>query len=128
MDTKLYDIIGVFSRLGFKTDRFDRIKDFTKTVAIVPTSAKTGEGITDLLMVLIGLTQQHLKKRLQTTEGPAKGTVLEVKEEPGLGLTLNTIIYDGTLQKDDLIVVGGKGKAYCNADKGNFGSQTFRRD
>jgi translation initiation factor 5B len=110
LDTKLYDIIGVFSRLGFKTDRFDHIKDFTKTVAIVPTSAKTGEGITDLLMVLIGLTQQHLKKRLQTTEGPAKGTVLEVKEEPGLGLTLNTIIYDGILQKNDLIVVGGKEK------------------
>lgn len=110
LDTKLYDIIGAFSRLGFKTDRFDHIKDFTKTVAIVPTSAKTGEGITDLLMVLIGLTQQHLKKRLQTTEGPAKGTVLEVKEEPGLGLTLNTIIYDGTLQKDDMIVVGGKEK------------------
>ena len=110
LDTKLYDIIGVFSRLGFKADRFDRIKDFTKTVAIVPTSAKTGEGITELLMVLIGLTQQHLKKRLQTTEGPAKGTVLEVKEEPGLGLTLNTIIYDGTLQKEDLIVVGGKEK------------------
>jgi translation initiation factor 5B len=61
-------------------------------------------------MVLVGLTQQYLKKRLQTTEGPAKGSVLEVKEEPGLGLTLNTIIYDGTLQKDDLIVVGGKDK------------------
>ena len=110
LDTRLYDIIGVFSRLGFRTDRFDHIKDFTKTVAIVPTSAKTGEGVTELIMVLIGLTQQHLKKRLQTTKGPAKGTVLEVKEEPGLGLTLNTIIYDGTLQKDDLIVVGGKEK------------------
>jgi translation initiation factor 5B len=110
LDTKLYDIIGVFSRLGFKADRFDHIKDFTKTIAIVPTSAKTGEGITELIMVLIGLTQQHLKKRLQTTEGPAKGTVLEVREEPGLGLTLNTIIYDGILQKDDLIVVGGRDK------------------
>ncbi|NWG11034.1 translation initiation factor IF-2 [Candidatus Bathyarchaeota archaeon] len=108
LDTKLYDIIGVFSRLGFKVDRFDHIKDFTKTVAIVPTSAKTGEGVTELIMVLVGLTQQHLKKRLQTTRGPAKGTVLEVKEEPGLGLTLNTIIYDGVLQKDDQIVVGGK--------------------
>jgi translation initiation factor 5B len=51
-----------------------------------------------------------LKKQLQTTEGPAKGTVLEVKEEPGLGLTLNTIIYDGILRKDDVIVVGGKEK------------------
>jgi translation initiation factor 5B len=110
LDAKLYDIIGVFSRLAFKADRFDHIKDFTKTIAIVPTSAKTGEGITELIMVLIGLTQQHLKKRLQTTEGPAKGTVLEVKEEPGLGLTLNTIIFDGILQKDDLIVVGGRDK------------------
>jgi translation initiation factor 5B len=110
LDNKLYDIIGVFSREGFRTDRFDHIKDFTKTIAIVPTSAKTGEGITELLMVLVGLTQQYLKKELQTTEGAAKGTVLEVKEEPGLGLTLNTVIYDGILQKDDLIVVGGKEK------------------
>jgi translation initiation factor 5B len=76
----------------------------------VPTSAKTGEGITELLMVLVGLTQQYLKKRLQTTEGAAKGTVLEVKEEPGLGLTVNTIVYDGVLHGDDLIVVGGKEK------------------
>lgn len=110
LDNRIYDIIGSFSKLSINTDRFDRIKDFTKTVALVPTSAKTGEGITDLLMVLVGLTQQYLKKRLQTTEGPAKGTVLEVKEEPGLGLTLNTIIYDGVLQKDDMIVVGGKDK------------------
>jgi translation initiation factor 5B len=110
LDNRIYDIIGVFSRLGFRADRFDRIKDFTKTVAIVPTSAKTGEGITELLMVLVGLTQQFLKKELQTTRGPAKGTVLEVKEEPGLGLTLNTIVYDGILRKDDLIVVGGKEK------------------
>ncbi|MGC8895513.1 MAG: translation initiation factor IF-2 [Candidatus Bathyarchaeia archaeon] len=110
LDNRLYDIIGVFSRQGFRADRFDRIKDFTKTVAIVPTSAKTGEGITELLMVLVGLTQQFLKKELQTTRGPAKGTVLEVKEEPGLGLTLNTIVYDGILRKDDLIVVGGKEK------------------
>ena len=108
LDNRIYDIMGTFSRLGFRADRFDHMKDFTKTVAIVPTSAKTGEGITELLIVLVGLTQQYLKDRLQTTEGPAKGTVLEVKEEPGLGLTINTVIYDGVLQKDDLIVVGGK--------------------
>lgn len=110
LDNRIYDIIGTFSRLGFKIDRFDRVRDFTSTIAVVPTSAKTGEGIPELLMVLIGLTQQFLKKRLQTTQGSAKGTVLEVKEEPGLGLTLNTIIYDGVLRKDDLIVVGGREK------------------
>jgi len=110
LDNKLYQIMGTFSRLGFRTERFDRVKDFTSTIALVPTSAKTGEGITELLTVLVGLMQQYLKKQLQTTIGPAKGSVLEVKEEPGLGLTLNTIIYDGTLKKDDLIVVGGKEK------------------
>jgi translation initiation factor 5B len=112
VDNKLYTVMGAFSRLNFKTDRFDHIRreDFTSTIALVPTSAKTGEGLAELILVLVGLTQQYLKKRLQTTDGPAKGSVLEVKEEPGLGLTLNTIVYDGTLQKDDLIVVGGKEK------------------
>ena len=110
LDNRVYEIIGGFSRLGFRADRFDRIKDFTKTVAVVPVSAKTGEGITELLMVLVGLTQQYLQKRLQTTEGPAKGTVLEVKEEPGLGLTLNTIVYDGVLRRDDVVVIGGREK------------------
>jgi translation initiation factor 5B len=108
LDNRIYRILGEFSRLEFKTDRFDRVKDFTKTVAVIPTSAKTGEGITELLVVLVGLAQQYLREQLQITEDAAKGTVLEVKEEPGLGLTINTIIYDGILRKDDLIVIGGK--------------------
>jgi len=108
LDERLYAIIGTFSRLGFRADRFDKVSDFTRTAAIVPVSAKTGEGVPELLAVLVGLTQQYLRARLQVTEGPAKGTVLEVKEEPGLGTTINAILYDGTLQKGDLIVVGGK--------------------
>jgi len=110
LDEHLYTIIGPFSRLDFQADRFEKISDFTKTVAIVPTSAKTGEGIPELLAVLVGLTQQYLRPRLRVTKGPAKGTVLEVKEEPGLGITINAIIYDGVLQKGDTIVVGAKEK------------------
>jgi translation initiation factor 5B len=108
VDEHLYSIIGKFSEMEFRTDRFDRITDFTHTVAIVPTSAKTGEGMAELIAVLTGLTQQFLKNRLQTTEGPAKGTVLEVKEETGLGVTVNVVIYDGVLRKNDIIVLGGK--------------------
>ncbi len=110
LDEHLYRIIGKFSELGFRAERFDRISDFTRTVAIIPTSAKTGEGIPELVAVLTGLTQQYLQSRLQVTEGPAKGTVLEVKEEPGLGVTVNVIIYDGVLRKGDTIVLGGKFK------------------
>jgi translation initiation factor 5B len=110
LDNRLYTIMGEFSRQNFRVDRFDKITDFTRTVALVPVSAKTGEGIPELLAVLVGLTQQYLTSELQVTKGPAKGTVLEVKEEPGLGITVNAVIYDGVLQKGDAIVIGGKEK------------------
>ncbi|MFQ6068663.1 MAG: translation initiation factor IF-2, partial [Candidatus Bathyarchaeia archaeon] len=110
LDNRLYTIMGTFSTLGFHSERFDKIKDFTRTIALVPVSAKTGEGIPELLSVLVGLTQQYLKTQLQVTEGPGKGTVLEVKEEAGLGMTVNAIIYDGVLRKGDTIVIGGKEK------------------
>ncbi len=107
LDEKIYQIVGSLSAVGFSAERFDRVTDFSKTVAIVPTSAKTGEGIPELLLVLAGLTQRYMKKQLEFKEGPAKGVILEVKEELGLGLTVNAIIYDGVLRKDDIIVIGG---------------------
>ena len=108
LDNRLYNMMGTLSREGISSERFDRVRNFTKNVAIVPVSAKTGEGLGELLAVLIGLTQQYLEQKLQVTEGPAEGTVLEVREEVGLGITLNAIIYDGTLHAEDTIVIGGK--------------------
>ncbi len=110
LEELLYRIIGEFSRLGFRADRYDRVRDFSRTVAIVPTSAKTGEGIPDLLLVLAGLAQKFMLKKLEVKPGPAKGVILEVKEEPGLGTTIDVIIYDGILRKGDTIVVGSLGK------------------
>ncbi|AEM39735.1 translation initiation factor aIF-2 [Pyrolobus fumarii 1A] len=107
LEELLWNIIGEMYKLGFRADRFDRIKDFTKTVAVVPVSAKTGEGIPELLAVLAGLTQQYLQKRLMYAEGPAKGVVLELREQPGLGVVADVIIYDGILRKGDIIVTGG---------------------
>jgi translation initiation factor 5B len=109
-DNRLYTIMGTFSTSGFQSDRYDKVKDFTRTIALVPTSAKTGEGVPELISVLVGLTQQYLKMQLQVTKGPGKGTVLEVTEEPGLGVTVNAIVYDGILRKGDTIVIGGKEK------------------
>ncbi len=108
LDNRLYNMMGTLSREGISSERFDRVRNFTKNVAIVPVSAKTGEGMGELLAVLIGLTQQFLEQKLQVTDGPAEGTVLEVREEVGLGITLNAIIYDGTLHSEDTIVIGGK--------------------
>lgn len=108
LDNRLYNMMGTLSRESISSERFDRVRNFTKNVAIVPVSAKTGEGMGELLAVLIGLTQQYLEERLQVTDGPAQGTVLEVREEVGLGTTLNAIIFDGTLHAEDTIVIGGK--------------------
>jgi len=110
LEELIYKLVNEMYKLGFRADRFDRVRDFTRTVAIVPVSAKTGEGIPELLAVLAGLTQQYMANKLVYAEGPAKGVVLEVKEEVGLGTTIDVIIYDGILRKGDLIVVGGKEK------------------
>jgi len=106
-ETKMYELVGKLSEFELNSERFDRVDDFTKQVAIIPTSAKTGEGIPELLMVVTGLAQKFLEKGLVCdTEGDAKGTVLEVKEEKGLGLTMDVIIYDGTLKTGDQIIIG----------------------
>lgn len=107
-ETKLYELVGNLSELGFQSERFDRIDDYTKQIPIVPTSAKTGDGIPELLMVITGLAHKFLEQSLKIdTAGPARGTILEVKDEKGLGVTIDVIIYDGTLKVNDLIVIGG---------------------
>ncbi|MEM4475407.1 MAG: translation initiation factor IF-2, partial [Fervidicoccaceae archaeon] len=106
LDDRIYRLIGQLAERGFLSDRFDRIRDFTKTVAIVPVSAKTGEGVAELLAVLAGLTQQYLKDKLVYAEGLGRGVLLELKEEPGLGLTADAILYDGALRRGDTIVFG----------------------
>jgi len=111
LDEKIYEIIGKLHEIGFESERFDRVTDFRQQVSIVPASAKTGEGIPDVLMVLAGLAQRFLEEQLKVEVSmPAKGTVLEVKEEPGLGKTLDVILYDGMLSRGDVIAVGGREK------------------
>ncbi|MFX1345535.1 MAG: translation initiation factor IF-2 [Promethearchaeota archaeon] len=108
LDEKILQIMGNFLEEGFKgIDRYDKIKDFTKKIAIVPTSGKTGEGISTLLMVLMGLVQQYLTENLKFSEGAAKGVVLEVKKEKGQGKTMDVLIYDGIIKKGDEFIVGG---------------------
>ncbi len=107
-EQKMYELVGKFGELGLQAERFDRVSDYTKQLAIIPLSAITGQGIPELLMVITGLAQKFLEQELHIdVEGPAKGTILEVKEEKGLGVTLDTIIYNGSIKVNDTIVIGG---------------------
>lgn len=111
LDEKLYTVVGSLSVNGFPSEAFWRVRDFTKEIAIVPVSARTGVGIPELLSVLVGLTQQYMAKRLERHEGAARGIVLEIKEEPGLGPSANIILLDGTLRQGDSIVVAKRDSA-----------------
>ncbi len=109
-EEKIYDIVGTISENKLNSDLYFNISDFRKTIGIIPISAKTGEGIPELLMILVGLAQRFLEEKLQIESGPGKGTVLEVKEEIGLGKTLDAIIYSGTIRNNDKIVIGTIGE------------------
>src|SRR3989338_5372594 len=105
LDEKAYALIGKLYEFGFQAERFDRVNDFTKQVLIIPCSAKTREGLPELLMFVAGLAQRFLKERLELHEGIAgKGSILEVREEEGLGKTLDVILYDGKIAGGDEIV------------------------
>ncbi len=106
LDEKIYELMGELNKYDIVADRFDRIDSFQEKVAMVPTSAVTGEGMPELLMVLSGLSQNYLADKLEVHEGIGKGTVLEVTQQKGLGTTINAIIYDGKARKEDKLVYG----------------------
>ncbi|MBO5152039.1 MAG: translation initiation factor IF-2 [Methanobrevibacter sp.] len=106
LDTKVYEIVGTLHKEGFQSERFDRVSDFASQITIIPISARSGEGIIEVLAMLLGLAQEYLTEQLEINEdAPAKGTVLEIKEETGLGLTVDSIIYDGVLRTNDEIAL-----------------------
>ncbi|MFH1591871.1 MAG: translation initiation factor IF-2 [Candidatus Woesearchaeota archaeon] len=111
IETKLYDVVGKLSESGLNAERFDRIDDYTKQIAIIPCSAKTGDGIPELLAVLAGLAQKYLEDSLSIeVKGAAKGTILEIKEMRGVGKVLDVIIYDGSLKQNDKIGIATLGE------------------
>ncbi len=121
LDEKIYTVVGSLSRVGIDSEALYRVRDFTKQVAIVPVSARSGEGIPELIGVLIGLTQAYLKKRLTISEkAPARGLVLEIKQEEGLGETANIILLDGRISVGDEIVVAKKEGPTVTRVKGMF--------
>ena len=105
LDTKIYNVVGSLSRLGYSSEAFWRVKDFTKELAIVPVSAVTGVGIPELLAVLVGLAQQFMGRRLERHTSGARGIVLEINEEVGLGPSANVILLDGIIKHGDVVVV-----------------------
>jgi translation initiation factor 5B len=107
LDKRIYSIVSQLAERGFNSERFDRVENFTRQIAIAPVSGITGEGLPELLMILSGLAQNFLKDKLKLSD-IGKGMVLEVKETKGLGTTLDVVLFDGRIKKGDYLVIGGK--------------------
>ena len=102
-DERFYTFQAALNSHGFNSDLYFNLTDFTKKIALIPCSARTGEGIPELLMMLCGLSQKFLSKQLDLAES-AKGLLLEIKKERTMNC-IEAILYDGKLKVGDEIVI-----------------------
>jgi len=103
-EEKFYVIVGALNSFGFNAEIYSKIEDFTKKIAVVPCSARTGEGISEMLSMIVALSQKFLKNRIRIKQ-QAKGIVLETKKEKSSNY-LECILYDGKLFSKDKIIIG----------------------
>lgn len=92
---------------GLNSELYYQNKNVTRNVSIVPTSAVTGEGVPDLLYLLLELTQTKMSKQLMYLS-QLEATILEVKVVEGLGTTIDVVLSNGILSEGDRIVLCGQ--------------------
>ncbi|KAL8788822.1 MAG: hypothetical protein Q9213_001493 [Squamulea squamosa] len=95
-----------FAEQGFNSELYYENKSMAKNVSLVPTSAHTGEGIPDMLKLLVTLTQERMTNKLMYLS-EVECTVLEVKVIEGLGTTIDVVLSNGVLHEGDRIVLCG---------------------
>lgn len=115
---KFYTIMSQLSEHGFDSERFDNNKDMTQKLLLIPLSSRNGIGIPELLLFLSGLSQKYLEANLALdVDGPGKAVVLETNETKGFGKTCDLILYDGKLQKNDIVKIDSKDNFYITRIK-----------
>lgn len=95
-----------FAEQGLNAVLYYENKNMGRNVSLVPTSAVTGEGVPDMIMLLVQLTQQRLSESLMYLS-ELECTVLEVKVIEGLGTTIDVVLSNGILREGDRIVICG---------------------
>ncbi|GBG26948.1 Eukaryotic translation initiation factor 5B [Hondaea fermentalgiana] len=105
-ETRTQQVITQLMEQGLNAKLYYENKRFKQVVSLVPTSAHTGEGIPDLLMVLLTLTQRLMVEQLMFSP-IMEATVLDVKKIEGVGTTVDVLLMNGKLRRGDTIVVAG---------------------
>ncbi|KAK2872056.1 hypothetical protein FQN49_002589 [Arthroderma sp. PD_2] len=95
-----------FAEQGFNSELYWENKSMARNVSLVPTSAHTGEGVPDMLKLLVTLTQERMTNALMYLS-EVECTVLEVKVIEGLGTTIDVVLSNGVLREGDRVVLCG---------------------
>ena len=79
-------------------------EDYGGDTVTIPVSAKTGQGVQELLdMILLMSEMQDLKAN---TSGMASGTIIEANQDAQRGSVATVLMHKGTLKVGNYIVVG----------------------
>ncbi|KAI9531636.1 Translation Initiation Factor 5B, partial [Dissostichus eleginoides] len=105
-DERVKAVIVEFAQQGLNAALFFENKDPRTFVSLVPTSAHSGDGMGNLIALLVELTQTMLAKRLAHCD-ELRAQVMEVKALPGMGTTIDVILINGTLREGETIIVPG---------------------
>uniref|UniRef100_A0A3B4GYR7 Eukaryotic translation initiation factor 5B n=1 Tax=Pundamilia nyererei TaxID=303518 RepID=A0A3B4GYR7_9CICH len=105
-DERAKAIIVEFAQQGLNAALFYENKDPRTFVSLVPTSAHSGDGMGNLIALLVELTQTMLARRLAHCD-ELRAQVMEVKALPGMGTTIDVILINGRLREGETIIVPG---------------------
>lgn len=105
-EKRLAETKVAFAEQGFNSELFYENKSMAKNVSLVPTSAHTGEGIPDMLKLIVQLTQERMVGKLMYLS-EVQCTVLEVKAIEGFGMTIDVVLSNGILREGDRIALCG---------------------
>jgi translation initiation factor IF-2 len=81
------------------------VEEYGGETPLVPVSARTGQGIDDLLETIL-ITSDALVDPKANPKRPAVGTVVEAELDKGRGAVATVLVQTGTLNVGDVVVVG----------------------
>lgn len=105
-DERAKAVMLEFAQQGLNAALFYENKDPRTFVSLVPTSAHSGDGMGNLIALLVELTQTMLARRLAHCD-ELRAQVMEVKALPGMGTTIDVILINGRLREGETIIVPG---------------------
>ena len=100
----LEDMKYEFSKLDLDAIFYFNNQKPSTTYSIVPISTQTGEGISDLLSLLVYISQNWMNGKIKYKD-EVDATIMESVQDPKLGWVLDVILSNGTISVGDKIVV-----------------------